>query len=105
MQASASLYVAATFSARIVGAAAMCTALAEFGAMRILGMMLGPWGILLSVLIEVILWRASDDEVENWIEKSAFGEADTRLQDWLDHPDKQLDELGKALYAAGYRIE
>ena len=128
-QTVASLYVAATYSTRVIGAVRMSGVLIEtlssriaveavatgvgavarglmsFGSRRILGMLLGPWGMLASVLIEVAMWRASDSRMEDWVEKSAFGKTDTRQLGWLNDPDLQLSELGRALYEAGYRDE
>jgi hypothetical protein len=128
-QALFGLYVAATYSRRVTGAVRMsgvlirylsrevaietvatgmtvvARSLFTFGSRRILGMLLGPWGMLASVLIEVAIWRASDDRMEDWVEKSAFGKTDTRKLGWLNDPDLQLDELGRALYEVGYRDE
>ncbi|MGJ7604372.1 T6SS effector BTH_I2691 family protein [Variovorax sp. LT1R20] len=100
-QAIASIYVATTYSVRAAGAMEVCLGLASFGAGRIFGMIIGPWGILLTVIVEIIIWRTADDEIEKWVQQSAFSNGKHRKISWLNEPELQMEALGQAMNSTG----
>lgn len=79
-------------AARAVGAAA-----ARLVAVRILCMSFGAWITVGSFSIQVLIWIFTDDDLQDWCERCAFGE--TPDKSWT--PKKQFEELQTALKAVG----
>ena len=102
IQALTGLYVAATYSVTM-GAGAVAVECGVFFAGRLIGMMLGPVGICLSILISVAIWATEKGELEKWARRCPFGRYRISDPDKCEYnPDELENSLSLALAMDGY---